>query len=142
MRVQDARFQASLVNYQDTVLRAYQEAEDAMVSFTESKEEAAYREQSAQAALRSTELANTQYREGAVDFQRVVDSERFLVAQQDQWVTNLGEVALSIVALYKALGGGWEISESRPYVSGSNLEAMDSRTNWGGTLVDATGGSN
>jgi NodT family efflux transporter outer membrane factor (OMF) lipoprotein len=134
VRVQDARFQASLVNYQDTVLRAYQEAEDAMASFTGKKEEASYRAQSAQAAQRSTELANTQYREGAVDFQRVVDSERFLVAQQDQWVKNVGEVALSMVALYKALGGGWEISAERPFVSESNLEAMDERTNWGGML--------
>ncbi len=138
VRVQDARFQASLVYYQDTVLRAYQEAEDAMVSFTESKEEASYRAQSARAALRSTELANTQYREGAVDFQRVVDSERFLVAQQDQWVETLGEVALSIVALYKALGGGWEISADRSYVSGTNVDAMKDRTNWGGMLDDTT----
>jgi outer membrane protein TolC len=126
------------VYYQDTVLRAYQEAEDAMVSFTESKEEASYRAQSARAALRSTELANTQYREGAVDFQRVVDSERFLVAQQDQWVETLGEVALSIVALYKALGGGWEISADRSYVSGTNVDAMKDRTNWGGMLDDTT----
>jgi outer membrane protein TolC len=68
--VQDARLQQALVNYRNSVLTAYQEVEDAMVAFVQSQQESEYRGTSAQAAARSTELANIQYREGSVDFQQ------------------------------------------------------------------------
>lgn len=131
IRVQDARYQQALVNYQDTVLRAYQETEDAMIAFSQSQSEAGFREMSAAAAFRATELASIQYREGAVDFQRVIDSERNLVAQQEQWTSARGDIALNLIALYKALGGGWSLREGKAYVSDENRDAMAKRTNWG-----------
>jgi NodT family efflux transporter outer membrane factor (OMF) lipoprotein len=134
VRVQDARYQQALVNYQDTVLRAYQETEDAMIAFSQSQMEAGFREQSAKAALRATELAGIQYREGGTDFQRVIDSERSLVAQQEQWTRSRGDIALSLISLYKALGGGWSLREGQAYVSDENRDAMTERTNWGDLL--------
>jgi len=138
VRIQDARYQQTLVNYQDTVLRAYQETEDAMIGFLQAQIEAGFREQSAVAAQRATELANIQYREGATDFQRVIDTERTLVAQQDAWTTARGNIALNLIALYKALGGGWspadENTSDRDYVSDETRKTMTERTNWGDIL--------
>jgi NodT family efflux transporter outer membrane factor (OMF) lipoprotein len=137
VRVQDARLQQALVNYRNSVLTAYQEVEDAMVAFVQSQKESAYRATSAQAAGRSTEIASIQYREGSVDFQRVIDTERFLVAQQDQWTSTRGDIALNLIAMYKALGGGWEIREGRDFISDENISEMKERTNWGDLLNPA-----
>ena len=76
VRVQDARYQQAIVDYQNTVLIAYREVEDAMVGFTQAREESDIREEGTHAAKRSTEISTIQYREGAVDFQRVIDAER------------------------------------------------------------------
>jgi NodT family efflux transporter outer membrane factor (OMF) lipoprotein len=137
VRVQDARLQQTLVNYRNTVLTAYREVEDAMVAFVQSQQESGFRATSAQAAKRSAEIANIQYREGSVDFQRVIDTERFLVAQQDQWTNTRGDIALSLIAVYKALGGGWEIREGRGFVSEENRSEMEERTSWGDLLEPA-----
>ena len=138
VREQDARYQQTLVNYQNTVLRAYQETEDAMVGFLQAQSEAGFRQQSAVAAQRATAIANIQYREGATDFQRVIDTERTLVAQQDAWTNARGRIALNLVAIYKALGGGWsppdENSSAQDYVSAETRKVMAERTNWGDLL--------
>lgn len=134
VRAQDAVFQQALVRYQDTVLQAYREAEDGVNGFLETQVEVEYRDASATAALRSVRLANTQYREGAVDFQRVVDSERFLVQQQDQLVKAKGDIVLNLVSTYKALGGGWEVDEDHQIVPEATLQIMRERTDWGDML--------
>ena len=135
VRVQDARYQQTIVNYRNTVLTAYREVEDAMVGFIQSQIESGFREQGARAAKRSTEIANIQYREGAVDFQRVIDSERALVLQQDNWTNSKGDIALNLIAMYKAMGGGWELRAGQPFVSDENREQMEQRTDWGDLLT-------
>lgn len=134
VRVQDARFQQSLLGYRQTVLNAYREVEDAMVAFSQSRRETAFRADSAAAALRAVDIANTRYREGAVDFQRVIDSQRFLVTQQDQWTRARGEIALNLIAIYKALGGGWEVI-SQPLLPDDVIDEMQQRTDWGELLT-------
>ena len=134
IRVQDARYQQAIMNYRNTVLKAYREVEDAMIGVVESRKESRFREQGTGAARRSSKLATIQYREGAVDFPRVVDSERALVLQEDQWANARGDIALNLIAMYKALGGGWEIREGNDVISGENREAMQQRTNWGDLL--------
>jgi len=134
VRVQDARYQQTIVNYQNTVLTAYQEVEDAMVGFIKAREESDIRAEGSHAAKRSTEISNIQYREGAVDFQRVIDSERALVTQQDLWTLARGDISLNLIAMYKALGGGWELREGHDFISEENRNAMEERTNWGDLL--------
>jgi len=134
VRAQDARYQQAIVQYQNTVLGAYREVEDAMVGFVESQRESAFRARGAEAARRSTDIARIQYREGAIDFQRVIDSERALVVQQDRWTSSRGDIALNLIAMYKALGGGWEVRADRDYVSEENIDAMQQRTDWGDLL--------
>jgi len=134
VRIQDARYQQTILNYQNTVLTAYQEVEDAMVGFIQAREESGIRAEGAQSAKRSTEISNIQYREGSVDFQRVIDSERALVLQQDLWTQARGDISLNLIAMYKALGGGWELREGQDFISDENRKAMEERTNWGDLL--------
>jgi len=139
VRVQDARFQQLLVNYQDTVLRAAQEVEDAIVGFINAQEAAAFEQRSVEAAQRSNELALLQYQEGAVDFQRVLDAQRFLLEQQNALAQTRSSIAISVIALYKALGGGWELSRGKQFVP-SNVQAeMKDRTDWGDMLSEPRG---
>ena len=122
------------MNYQNTVLSAYQEVEDAMVGFIQAREASGIRAEGAQSAMRSTEISNVQYREGTVDFQRVIDSERALVLQQDQWIQARGDISLNLIAMYKALGGGWELRKDNDFISDDIRKAMEERTNWGDML--------
>ena len=131
VRVEDARFQASLVNYQDTVLRAGQEANDALTAFLRSQEAAVFARNAADAAQQSVDLAFVQYREGAVDFQRVLDAQRSLLQEENTLADIDSSVATSLIALYKALGGGWEMEQDQPYINDGIRDEMQRRTNWG-----------
>src|SRR5262249_18361123 len=72
VRVQDARFEQLLVNYRNAVLKAAQEVEDAMIGFLNDERAVAFQQGAVKAAQRSVEIALVQYREGAVDYQRVL----------------------------------------------------------------------
>ena len=85
MRVEDARFQQLLVDYRDTVLKAAQEVEDALVGFLNAQEATAFEQTPSTAAQRSVELALVQYREGAVDYQRVLDAQRRCCSSRTTW---------------------------------------------------------
>jgi len=134
VRVEDARLQELVVNYKNTVLNAQREVEDAMVAFTRSKEEERFLKDSVTAAQRSVELSLLQYREGLVDYQRVLDSQRFLATQEERLTEVSGQVSTDLVATYKALGGGWQIREGEEIVSAENRNEMIERTSWGGLL--------
>jgi len=134
IRVQDARFQQLQVNYQETVLRATKEVEDGMVGFLRGQEEAGFLSQSVNAYKRSIDLAQTQYHEGLVDYILVIDNQRSLTAEQDKLIATQGEVALSLIAMYKALGGGWQIRSGQGVVSEEMQKEMSERTDWGDLL--------
>jgi NodT family efflux transporter outer membrane factor (OMF) lipoprotein len=112
VRVQDARFQQAALNYQNTVLEAAREVEDALAAYLRSQIRVGYLTDSVGDARRSVELAMVQYRQGSTTYQRVLDTQRFLVRQEDQLAGTKGDVALNLVATYKALGGGWETGQS------------------------------
>lgn len=135
VRIQDARFQQLVVNYQNTVLSAAQEVEDSLVAFLRSQEEVAYLAESVAAAKRSVDLSLVQYREGLVDFQRVLDTQRFQTQEEDLWTTTRGNVALNLISMYKSLGGGWQIRTGKDFISKENKSQMMQRTNWGNMLT-------
>lgn len=134
VRVQDALFQQLLVNYQNTVLTAAQEVEDALIGFLKAQEATAFLQNAVNAAQRSVDLALTQYREGAVDYQRVLDTQRSLLQQENNLAETRSSIATNLIALYKALGGGWESREGQPIVAESTQAAMQQRTDWGRLL--------
>ncbi len=134
VRVQDARFQQLLVNYQDTVLRAAQEVEDALIGFLKNQEALVSEQNSVTAAQRSVEIARVQYQEGAVDYQRVIDTERILLQEETRLADTRSAVATNLIALYKALGGGWELRVGQPILPAGTQDEMQKRTNWGHLL--------
>jgi len=134
--LQDARFQQLYEQYQDAVLRAAREVDDAAVSFARTGEQIVLLAESVKAAQRSLDIATLQYREGLTDFQRVLDSQRTLFVQQDNLVSTQGGLMQSLVAIYKAMGGGWEQGRSRPVIDDATREAMERRSDWKGILAE------
>jgi NodT family efflux transporter outer membrane factor (OMF) lipoprotein len=132
--VQDARFQQLYEQYQDAVLRAAREVDDAAVSFAKTGEQIVFLADAVVAAQRSLDIANIQYREGLTDFQRVLDSQRVFFSQQELLVTSRGNLTQSLIALYKAMGGGWEQGRSRPVLDDVTRETMGERSDWKGVL--------
>ncbi|MDR4506642.1 MAG: efflux transporter outer membrane subunit [Candidatus Brocadiaceae bacterium] len=134
VRVQDARFQQLIVNYQNTVLRAAQESEDALIGFLKAQEATAFTQNSVNAVRRSVEIALVQYREGAVDYQRVLDTQRALLQEEIRLTDTRSSVATNLIALYKALGGGWELRQGQSVIAESTQAEMQKRTDWGRML--------
>jgi NodT family efflux transporter outer membrane factor (OMF) lipoprotein len=111
---QDAVFQQLVTAYQQTVLVANQEAEDALIGFLRAQEEARARRDSVNAAQESSDIVNLLYQGGRADFGRVFVAEFFLVQQQDLYAQAEGSIAGNLVDLYRALGGGWQIRLNGP----------------------------
>jgi outer membrane protein TolC len=107
--VQDARFQQLAYAYQNQVLEAGREVEDAIVLFLRSQEQAQHLGASVDAAARTVDITKEQYNQGEVDFTPVFLFESTLTEQQDQWAVSQGDIALGLIAVYRALGGGWQI---------------------------------
>lgn len=106
--LQDARTSEMVATYQSTVLRANREVEDALTGFLHSQEQAESVAESVNAAERAAKLGDLQYRAGKIDYNRLFVQQTFLVQQQDQLVIAQGGIALNLVGIYRALGGGWE----------------------------------
>jgi NodT family efflux transporter outer membrane factor (OMF) lipoprotein len=135
VRVQDARFQELLIAYQNTVLTAQREVEDALAAFLRAQERAESLTLSAAAARRAFDLAVLQYREGLRDFTTVLTAQQALLNEQDSLAAALGSISGNLVGVYRALGGGWEIREGQELIPPDVREAMAKRTNWGRLLA-------
>ena len=112
------------------MLRAARELDDAAVSFAKGRLQIDILRESVQSARRSNDIATIQYREGLVDFQRVLDSQRSLFSQQERLVNAQGSVTQSLIAVYKAVGGGWQAVRDQPVVSEDTRAAMEARVDW------------
>lgn len=109
VRAEDARFQQAVTAYQQTVLQAAGEVEDALVSFVKSHERAEALEDSAAAWRDGTNLLVAQYRGELIDFVPVGYFQQNLLQQQDLATQAQGDVALALIDAYRALGGGWQV---------------------------------
>jgi NodT family efflux transporter outer membrane factor (OMF) lipoprotein len=107
--LQDARFQELVASYQDTVLKANAEVENGLAAFLQAQEQTRAEQRAVQAARESVELVLIQYREGKVDFNRVFLLERVLVDELNRLAQAQGNIALGLIQVYRALGGGWQI---------------------------------
>ncbi|QCI14668.1 TolC family protein [Pseudomonas putida] len=132
VRVEDARLQQLIELYQQAVREAAREADDAASGLVRSLQSAGIRQNAAQAAQRSLDLATSQYREGFADFQRVLDAQQLLLQQQDGYLVSRGNAVSSLVTLYKALGGGWD--SGREPIDPATRKRMQQRTDWGELL--------
>ena len=108
VRVAEARAAAALASYELTVLRALEETENAFVTYGSHRQRLQAVVEQAAASRNAAELARIQYREGAVDFLRLLDAERTLLQAEDEVAAAETDLNSSVVLIYKALGGGWE----------------------------------
>jgi multidrug efflux system outer membrane protein len=106
--VQETRTQEALLNYRRTLLVALQEVDDALANYTGQRDSSLKLFDAVQASIRALKRANERYDEGVADFLNVLDAERSLYELEDQYAVSEQNTVVQWVALYKALGGGWE----------------------------------
>lgn len=104
----EARADAQLAFYEQTVLRAVEETQNSFVAYEQDQKRLAALVAQVAASQRAAELARIRYREGAVDFLRLLDAERTVLEAEDTVTLAEAQLNIDVVAIYKALGGGWE----------------------------------
>ena len=113
VRVQNELEEQALLNYQKTVLTALSDVEGALVAYVTEQQRRQALAEAVSANQQAVTLATALYTEGQTDFLNVLTAQRALLTAQDGLVQSERSVATDLVAIYKALGGGWETS-SRP----------------------------
>ena len=108
IKAADASAEASLAQYEQTVLNALEETENALVNYNQERARQALLASAAKASERADELAHLRFKEGVSDFLTVLDTELRLLQDQDRLALSETTTATALAALYKALGGGWE----------------------------------
>ncbi|HEV2208917.1 MAG TPA: efflux transporter outer membrane subunit [Verrucomicrobiae bacterium] len=108
IRAAHAQAEGQLANYEKTVLLALEETENALVDFGREQARRDLLDQAAQAATQAMTLARQRYDSGVADFLPVLDAERTQLDTQAQLAQSQTRTATSLVALYKALAGGWD----------------------------------
>ncbi|HLG87364.1 MAG TPA: efflux transporter outer membrane subunit [Alphaproteobacteria bacterium] len=104
----DAQAREAALSYRNTVLSAYQDAENALVAYNQEQERAASLRKSRDLNRDALALARSRYQSGLVDFLTVLDAERNLYQAETAFTDSNEGTLVDLVAVYKALGGGWE----------------------------------
>ncbi len=107
----DARADAALAQYELTVLTALEETENALVDFGRQQKRQGFLRTSAEASEKAAELARLRFQYGVTDFLTVLDAERTLLEAQDRLAESETRTATALIAVYKALGGGWQAEQ-------------------------------
>jgi multidrug efflux system outer membrane protein len=107
--VQDARRREALISYRSSVLNALEEVQNALVNYAQEQERRDRLNEAAQQSQLAVDLATEQYKAGLTDFLSVLDAQRELYAEEDQAVQSQTSVTTNVIALYRALGGGWNV---------------------------------
>ena len=108
IKAADARAESSLALYQQTVLSALEETENALVNYNQERIRRASLSTAAQASEKANQLAHLRYQAGVTDFLTVLDTELRLLQDQSELAQSETATATALTAVYKALGGGWE----------------------------------
>ena len=114
---QQALQDQSLISYQQTVLTALQEVENALIASAKEAEHRRALVEAVSANRKAVDLATTLYTQGYTDFLNVLNAQRSLYASQDALVQSTGSVSTNLVALFKALGGGWSEGQEQKTAS-------------------------
>src|SRR5262245_36407602 len=103
-----AHKETALLNYERTVLNALEETENSLVTHARARDRLVHDEAAVKASSTAADLARVRYENGASDFLQVLDAERTLLESEDRLARSRTEAATSLIAVYKALGGGWQ----------------------------------
>jgi len=108
LRVQDARLQQSVIEYRSAVLAALEESENALVGYSQEQTRRERLESAVNSNQEAVRLSSELYKAGLTDFLAVLDAQRELYANQDLLAQSRIAQTVNLIALYKALGGGWQ----------------------------------
>jgi multidrug efflux system outer membrane protein len=111
IRVQEARHEQLIIAYERTVLEAYEEVAGALVGYAQVRLRRDALARAVEADQRAVDLATELWTRGLTDFLNVLETQQALFQLQDQLAESEAAVATNLVALYKALGGGWTGSQ-------------------------------
>ena len=111
-----ARSDGALAAYQQTVLRALEETENALITHARTRDSLSDAAAAAASSQTAANIARTRYEGGLVDFLDVLDAERTQLVDEDRLAQSRTDAATSLVAVYKALGGGWQGAPAPRYV--------------------------
>jgi NodT family efflux transporter outer membrane factor (OMF) lipoprotein len=111
--VEDARREQALAAYEKSVLVALEDVENALVGYLRQGERRGRLEAAVAANRKAVDLADELYRKGLTSFIDVLDAQRALYVSQAELARSQSQVTLDLVALYKALGGGWETKDAK-----------------------------
>ncbi len=123
IRAEDARTEQTLVRYEQTVLNALEDVENAMVSYIQEDVRRDALERSVLAARKSTELVSTLYINGLTDFQNVQEMQRFQFEQEDKFAESEGLVIQNLISIYRSLGGGWAPEQTQDTQDAQGIKA-------------------
>jgi NodT family efflux transporter outer membrane factor (OMF) lipoprotein len=113
IKVQNEAVNQYLSIYDQTVLNAMEDVEDALVDYSREQQRSQALGEAVAANRQAVQLASQQYQQGVVDFLTVLEAQRSLYGAQDSLARSEIQIASDLVSLYKALGGGWEINDSK-----------------------------
>lgn len=131
IRLQDAVFEESLVNYNKSVLSAVSEVSDALQGYVLTEKQQIENRKAVDATVRAFNISVIQYNDGLVSYQRLLTTVEKLTTTQDRYASIKGNLAIQAISLYKALGGGWQISKGKSYLSADTAERMKKTVDWG-----------
>ncbi len=111
IQVREAQQEQALVQYERTVLEAYEDVANALVAYARVKERRESLALAVDADRKAVEFANDLWTRGLTDFLNVLDTQRALFLLEDQLAESDAQVSTSLIAIYKSLGGGWEVPQ-------------------------------
>lgn len=116
INIADIQAHELLATYKQTILTAVRQVDDAIAAYTAEQERLQNLNRALTSAHRATHLATERYERGLTDYLNVLDAERQEFDLEEQYVISQRGAAKQLIALYKSLGGGWELHQFVPPV--------------------------
>jgi NodT family efflux transporter outer membrane factor (OMF) lipoprotein len=111
LALREAQQQEAAINYRKTVLSAFRDVDDAMTGYAAEQRRRDRLDESVKASRRALEIANKRYVRGISNYLDVLTAQKTLLTNEEQLADSTATVTTNLVALYKALGGGWAMAE-------------------------------
>lgn len=111
LRLRKSEQRQAAISFQETVLKAFQEVDDALTAYAETQSEKLHLKEAVKQNEIALAAARQRYSAGAIDFLNVISTQAQLLQSQSDLVNMNTQVATELVTLYRALGGGWEIAD-------------------------------
>jgi outer membrane protein, multidrug efflux system len=116
---------ADLASYESSVLGALEETEGALITYGRAQSRRDLLTEAASASERAADLARQRFQGGLTDFVNVLDAERDALTIEDSLAQSRTQTATALVAVYKALGGGWMDEPVEPNAAGLRRQAAE-----------------